>query len=174
MTTALLVVDLQQGMFDSNAPPHDGDAVLSRVADLLERARAGRVAVLHVRHDGGTGDNLELGTPGWVIHPAVAPREGEPIVEKDRCSAFYGTGLHEQLQTRGIARLVIAGMQTEFCIDTTCRAARDLGYDVVLVSDGHTTMDAPELPAAQIIAHHNRTLEMGGFVELSEAAAVAL
>ena len=62
----------------------------------------------------------------------------------------------------------VAGMQTEFCIDTNCRAAFDLGYKVVLAKDGHTTFDTPVLSAAQIIAHHNRTLN-GSFVELAAA-----
>ncbi len=85
--TALLVIDLQRGMFAATTP-YDGEAVLNRVAGLLDRARASGIPVLHVRHDGGSGDDLERGTPGWEIHPAVAPKDGEPIIDKDRCSAF--------------------------------------------------------------------------------------
>ena len=66
----------------------------------------------------------------------------------------------------GIERVIVAGLQTEFCIDTTCRAAMAPGLRVVLVSDGHTTFDTPDLSAAQIIAHHNRTLAGGGFCAL--------
>lgn len=171
MTTALLVIDLQRGMFGASRAPHDGEAVLSRVADLLARARAEQVPVLHVQHDGGPGDDLQRLTPGWEIHPAVAPRGGEPVVEKTVCSAFHGTDLDEQLRARGVTRLVIAGMQTEYCIDTNCRAAHGLGYEVVLVKDGHTTFDTPVLSGAQIVAHHNRTLK-GSFVDLVEAATV--
>lgn len=171
MTTGLLVIDLQRGMFTASQPAHDGDAVLSRVADLLARARARRVPVLHVQHDGGPGDDLERLTPGWEIHPAVAPQDGEPVVEKARCSAFHGTDLDAMLRARGITRLVIAGMQTEYCIDTNCRTAHGLGYEVVLVKDGHTTFDTPVLSGSQIVAHHNRTLN-GSFVDLAEAAAV--
>ena len=69
-------------------PPYNGEAVLNRVAGLLDRARASGIPVFHVRHDGGSGDDLERGTPGWEIHPAVAPKDGEPIIDKDRCSAF--------------------------------------------------------------------------------------
>jgi nicotinamidase-related amidase len=172
MATGLLVIDLQRGMFGPGGSPHDGDAVLSRVAGLLGRARARGIPVLHVRHDGGPGDSLERQTPGWEIHPAVAPQGGEPIIDKENCSAFHGTDLQERLQARGIMRLVVAGMQTEYCIDTTCRAAHGLGYTVALVGDGHTTFDSPTLPAAQIVAHHNLTLQRGGFVDLVEAAAV--
>jgi len=148
--------------------------VLTRVAGLLRRARERGLPVLHVRHGGGPGDPLERGTEGWDIHPAVTPRRDEPVIDKDRCSAFDGTDLGERLSSRGIDRLIIAGMQTEFCIDTNCRAAHALGYSVVLVRDGHTTFDTPDLTAAQVIAHHNRALSWGGFVELAEAATVEL
>jgi nicotinamidase-related amidase len=170
--TALLVIDLQRGMFAAT-DPYDGEAVLNRVAGLLDRARASGIPVFHVRHDGGSGDDLERDTPGWEIHPAVSPKDGEPIVDKDRCSAFDATDLHERLRVLGLERLVIAGMQTEYCIDTNCRAAHGLGYRVALVSDGHTTFDNSTLSAKQIVAHHNLTLRNGGFVELVEAEAVA-
>lgn len=171
MTDALLVIDLQRGMFTGTQAPYDGAAVLSRVSDLLARARAQDVPVLHVQHDGGPGDDLERLTAGWEIHPAVAPRPGEPVIEKAQCSAFQGTTLHDQLRAKGVTRLVIAGMQTEYCIDTNCRLAHELGYRVVLIEDGHTTFDTATLTGAQIVAHHNRTLR-GSFVELAKASDV--
>lgn len=168
MSTGLLVIDLQRGMFTDVQKPHDGEGVLSRVAGLLKRARANGIPILHVQHDGGPGDPLSKPGVGWEIHPDVAPRPGEPVIGKARCSAFPGTDLDAHLKRLGITRLVIAGMQTEMCIDTNCRAAADLGYKVVLAKDGHTTFDTPVLSAAQIIAHHNRTLD-GSFVELAAA-----
>jgi nicotinamidase-related amidase len=173
MTTALLIIDLQRGMFEAGETPHEGEAVLSRVAALAERARGEGVPVLHVRHAGDPGDPLEKGTPGFEIHPKVAPKRDEPVITKTRCSAFFDTPLREELTRRGIERLVVAGMQTEYCVDTSCRAAADLGYKVVLVKDGHTTFGNGVLPAEKIVAHHNRTLGGGGFVELSEAERVA-
>jgi nicotinamidase-related amidase len=174
MATALLLVDLQRGMFSQEQVPHDGEAVLRRVSDLLGRAREQGVAVLHVRHDGGQGDALKRGTAGWEIHPAVAPQGTEPVIDKDRCSAFDRSDLHARLSARGIDRLIVAGMQTEFCIDTNCRAAHALGYSVVLASDGHTTFDTPSLTAAQVVEHHTRILHWGGFVEPVACAEVRL
>jgi nicotinamidase-related amidase len=173
VTTALLIIDLQRGMFEAGDRPHEGEAMLSRVAALAERARGEGAPVLHVRHAGDPGEPLEKGTPGFEIHPKVAPRPGEPVITKTRCSAFFDTPLQEELKRRGIDRLVVAGMQTEYCVDTSCRAAADLGYKVVLVKDGHTTFDTNVLPAEKIVAHHNRTLGGGGFVELGEAERVA-
>ena len=70
-----------------------------------------------------------------------------------------------QIDGFGVPTLIVTGMKTQYCIDTTCRAAADLGYTVVLVSDAHTCMDTPQLTAPQIIAHHNATLA-GPFVRL--------
>jgi nicotinamidase-related amidase len=166
MPTALVVVDVQQGMFTCDRPAYHAAEVLERIATLLERGRAAGVPIFHVRHDGGPGHILAKGSAGWPHHPAVAPRTGELIIDKRHSSAFHDTDFHARLTERGIDRLVIAGLQTEMCVDSACRAAVALGYRVVLASDGHTTWDTPALPAERIIAHHNRTLGRG-FAELS-------
>jgi nicotinamidase-related amidase len=165
MATALLVIDVQQGMFMLSRPLYQGDQVVERISSLLRRARACGVPVFHVRHDGGPGHILERETAGWQFHPAVAPRKGEPVIDKRHSSAFQDTPLHERLKRSEVDEVVIAGMQTEYCVDSACRAAAALGYRVVLASDAHTTFDTSALSATQIIAHHNLTLG-GGFAEL--------
>jgi nicotinamidase-related amidase len=172
MRSALVVVDVQQGMFMPPTPAFQGEAVVERITGLLARARAQKLPVIHIQHDGGPGDVLAHGSQGWQPHGGVAPAPGEPIVEKRYCSAFQETDLGSRLAAAGIERIIVAGLQTEFCIDTTCRAAMALGLKVVLVSDAHTTFDTPDLSAAQIIAHHNRTLSGGGFCELQPAAKI--
>jgi nicotinamidase-related amidase len=168
MTSALVVIDMQQGLLNEQPAPYRSGEVLQNVGDLLGRARAAHVPVFHVQHDGGAGDSLAKGSAGWPHHPAVAPREGEPVIEKRQSSAFHDTDFHDRLQRVGVDRLVIAGMQTEYCVDSACRAAAALGYHVVLVSDAHTTFDSSALPAERIIAHHNGTLG-DAFVELAAA-----
>ena len=171
MTMALVIIDMQQGMFTDAIPPHQGEAVLQRCADLLGRAREAGVPIFHVQHDGPEGDPLHKGTPGFPHHPAVAPKAGEPVIVKQNISAFHGTDFDRQLKSKGIDRLVVAGMQTEMCIDSACRAAKALGYRVVLADDAHTTFDTQVLPAERIVAHHNATLN-GAFVELAKTADV--
>ncbi len=94
----------------------------------------------------------------WQIHPAVTPHEGEPVIQKESPDSFHATCLQEELEARGIKRLVITGGQTQYCVDTTVRRAASQGYDVVLVSDAHTTEDSETLPAKQMIAFSNETL----------------
>jgi nicotinamidase-related amidase len=165
MSTALVIIDMQEGMFADVVEPYRGGEVLERIGKLLERARSSNVPVFHVQHDGGPGDILAKGSAGWPHHPAVAPRGGETVIEKRHSSAFHDTDFHARLTRASVDRLVIAGMQTEMCVDSACRAAAALGYRVVLASDAHTTFDTRVLPAERIVAHHNNTLD-GAFVEL--------
>jgi nicotinamidase-related amidase len=161
MTTALLIVDVQQGMFMLKRPPHQGDEVVGRIAALLTDARASHKPIFHIRHNGGPGHILEPNTAGWAFHPKVTPQEGEPVIDKRHSSAFQKTLLDEHLKQSGVDTVVITGLQTEYCVDSACRAAFALGYCVVLASDAHTTFATTVLPAARIIVHHNLTLGDG-------------
>lgn len=173
---ALLLIDVQRAFFDGSAAPpvHDAEALLDRIAGVLSRARAAGVPIIHVQHTEPEDPLFAPGSTGWQLHPAVTPHGGEPVVEKRTPDAFLDTDLAALLDRSETRDLVIAGNQTEFCVDTTCRRARSLGYDVTLLSDGHSTWDSGDLTAAQIIDHHNRVLEGGQFVRLAQAAAVEL
>lgn len=172
--TALLVIDLQLGMFNGAwiVPIHAGEALLTRVQALLAQARAAGAPVIYVRHAGGAGHLLEYGTANWQIHPAIAPAPGETIVEKRTPDAFHETTLSTALAATGAKRLIVTGAQTEVCVDATCRRAFSLGFEVTLVSDAHSTWDGATLTADQIIRHTNQTLARR-FVRLvsSEGAA---
>ena len=172
--TALVVVDTQLGMFASPGVPPvpDGERLLRNIETLLRRARETGVDVVHVQHAGGPGHPLQKGTDGWRIHPRVAPLEGEPVVGKETPDSFLRTTLAEELEARGTGRLVLAGMQTEYCVDTTCRRAFGLGYDVTLAGDAHGTWDGDGLSAAQIVAHHNAVLG-ASFAEVVPTAHVS-
>ncbi len=80
-------------------------------------------------------------------------------MRKASCDAFFETDLVERLAERDVTRLVIGGCMTQFCVDTTCRRAVSVGYDVSLIADGHMTADMGDLTFAQIIAHHNALLD---------------
>ncbi len=156
--TALVVIDVQNGVVDWDDPACRGDEVLARIGELLSKARAAGAHVIYVQHDGDEGGRLAVGTRGWEIHPAVAPAAGETVVRKRAADSFHETTLEEELSGRGVRRLVVAGCRTQYCVDTTCRRATTLGYDVTLASDAHTTID-DKLSAAQIVEHHNSTLD---------------
>ncbi|MDR3552886.1 MAG: cysteine hydrolase family protein [Clostridia bacterium] len=155
--TVLLVIDMQVAMFSfAGMPPYRGEEVLRNIKELLVTTRGSGTPVVYVQHtDGG---KFAKETPTWEICPEIAPEPGEKVFQKPFSDSFYKTDLHEALQGMGITRLVVAGMQTEFCVDTTCRRAFSLGYETTLVSDAHTTFDSKILTGEQIVRHHNRIL----------------
>ena len=149
--TALIVIDMQVALFDG---AHRIANVSGNVRALASRARAADVPVIYLQHCHDRYNEMMKGQPGWQIHPDVGRVDGDLVVEKTASDSFYRTSLHDTLQGLGVTKLAVTGMQTEFCVDATCRAALSHGYDVMLVSDGHTTADSL-LPAQQIIDYHN-------------------
>jgi nicotinamidase-related amidase len=157
--TALLIIDAQCNMLEGRYAVVDAGDVLRVLGRLLADARHAGAPVVHVQHDGPAGAVDEPGTEGWQIHPALAPGPGEPVVQKRSPSAFDGTDLATMLESLGVGRLIVAGMQSELCVSATCRAARERGYDVVLVGDGHGTFDDGPRPAADVARGVNAALE---------------
>lgn len=167
---ALLVIDMQQGLFHGPVSPHSADTVLSNICLLIAKARQAQVPVFFARHTGPDDSPFSKQSPLTLLIPEMdVNAERDIVFIKKYPSCFRDTDLNLQLVQRGVKQLVIAGMKTEFCVDTTCRAAKELGFRTVLISDAHTTMDNEHLSANQIIDHHNVTLA-GPFVTLSNAA----
>jgi nicotinamidase-related amidase len=165
----LFVIDVQNAMFDE--PVHNGDQLLSKIGQLVAQAQASETPVIFVQHNTPAEGPMAPGAPGWQIHPSLAPSARDVIIQKWHPDAFQETQLQEELSKLGVSRLIVTGLQTEYCIDTTCRRAYSLGYEVTLVGDAHSTFDSETLPAAQIIAHHNAVLA-NWFARLQPAAAV--
>src|ERR1700761_1597589 len=107
--TALLVIDLQVGMFNGEkiAPMPGGEALLARVAGLQAEARRAGIPVIHVRHGDPPDDLLTRGTDNWQIHPMVAPVPGELIIDKATPDSFHDTELQSLLATKAIRRLIV-------------------------------------------------------------------
>jgi nicotinamidase-related amidase len=90
---------------------------------------------LRIGDPGPMGRILVRGEPGHAIVPENAPRTGEPVIDKPGKGAFYGTDLGRQLEARDVTHLVLAGVTTEVCVQTTMREANDRGYECLLVED---------------------------------------
>ena len=170
VNTALLIIDVQSAFFDKtyNVYAYNGEEYLARIKKLIIDARKAGVPVIYVQHDGAKGTPFDPGKSGWPIHPDIAPREGELVIHKPTPDAFYRTNLQSELDARGIRRLIIAGIQSDWCVDTTVRRAYSLEYNVTVVEDAHTTYDTEVLKAPQIIAHHN-SIYGGRFAKLVRA-----
>jgi nicotinamidase-related amidase len=166
--SALLVIDVQAGMFDEAYPVYAGEILLERIRLLIAKARSCGAPVIYIQHNEGPGEPLETNTPAWEIHSAVAPIDGDVILQKHTPDSFYDTNLQYTLDRLRVRRLILAGLQTEMCVDTTCRRVVSLGYDVVLAKDAHSTWDSGNLTARDIIEHHNHVLQ--GLAKTMESA----
>ncbi|NDZ74816.1 cysteine hydrolase [Streptomyces sp. SID10362] len=161
-TAALLVIDMQN---TTVAMAHRAAETVAAIAGLSERARAAGVPVVTVRQ---RDEGMVPGTEGWQVVPELAPREGEPVVDKTTPDSFLGTGLDETLRTLGVTEVIVTGFATEVCVDTTARQALSRGYDLVVVADGHTTSvrteeDVDLVPADRSVAQVNAVYRMIGW-----------
>jgi nicotinamidase-related amidase len=150
--TALLVIDVQNGVVAGN---YQRDEVVANISGLVEKARRERVPVIWVRH---SDEGLESGSGDWQIVPELSPDGSEPLIEKRYGDSFEDTTLENVLSGLGVGRLVVVGAQTDVCIRSTLHGAFARGYDAILVSDAHTTEDQTEWgapPPGQVIAHTN-------------------
>ena len=156
-SVALLIIDVQQALCSGANAAYDVDNVIQRINDVSRKARAAGAPVVVIQHETKGGD-MDHDTEGWKLPPALHVEGSDVFIRKTAPDAFLRTDLQEILQSRGITSLVICGLQSEYCIDSTTRRAMALGYPVVLVSDAHSTVDNGVLTAAQITAHHNKAL----------------
>jgi nicotinamidase-related amidase len=154
--TALLIVDVQTGLVAGTNPVYQLDALLENIATLIAQARTTGTPIISIQDN----DVDEIGSPGWQIHPTIAPEEGDLVIRKPETDAFYGTTLQQEMEARGIAQLIVVGCKSEVCVDATCRRATHLGDHVMLVSDAHSTTDNAILTAPHTIAYHNHILQM--------------
>ncbi|WP_454562712.1 cysteine hydrolase family protein [Pseudomonas sp. AIG] len=172
MPAALLIIDMQVGLFLGPEKPHDGERILANIQRLIAQARASQVPIFAVRHTGPEGSPIAAGSPFWQLLPALElDPEIDTLFDKSRPNAFQGTELARQLDAANVEDLYLVGMKSQFCIDSTCRSAADLGFKPVLVADAHTCMATAALAAESIINHHNATLG-AAFARLIDSAEV--
>lgn len=146
--TALLIVDVQTDIVENQ--PYRIQELLHRINLLKAHFKKNCGEIIFVRHDDGAGSSLEKGTPGWQICQDIAPTKGEKIFDKNYNSAFRRTGLREYLGQRGIDTLVLTGLQTEYCIDATCKVAFEYGFNVIIPEGTVSTLDNKYLKAEEI------------------------
>lgn len=184
--TVLLLVDLQNDYAPGGRMPLDGaDVAFERAAALLDAFRRRRAPVVHVRHESvRPGATFFLpGTYGAEFHDRVRPLPGEAVIVKHFPSAFRATPLAAELKECGIPRLVVAGMMTHLCIDSTVRAAVELGFDCTVAADacatralehGGVAVPAPHVHAAFLAALSGTFAKVDGVEAiLAREAAVA-
>jgi nicotinamidase-related amidase len=161
MTSALLLIDVQRTMLFPPEPLPDATEVLGALTELLARARRAGSVIVHVRNTGDpeVGDPDAPGTPGWEL--VFEPLPEEYVIDKLSADSFDGTRLDRLLPPE--SSLVIAGMQSEYCVRATSLAAIGRGHTVLLASGAHATYPDDQ-PAAEISAAVELELAAAGAV----------
>ncbi|TWH81657.1 cysteine hydrolase family protein [Sedimentibacter saalensis] len=151
--TILLVVDVQTALIEEH--PYNEQNVIDNIKRLITVARYNEKEVIYVRHDDGKGEELEYGTDGWQIYYEIKPNNNEKVFEKQYNSAFLKTGLKEYLDSKKIDTIILTGLQTEYCIDTTCKAAFEHGYKLIIPEETNTTFDNEYLDGQKLYNFYN-------------------
>ena len=143
--TALIVIDVQQGFDDPSwGPSTNVPTCEDNVARLLDFWRTNQIGpIVTVRHDSpNPASPLRPGAPGNQLKQMLSRRDDELLVTKQVNSAFYGRpDLHAWLTERGIGDVVLCGIQSNMCVETTARMAGNLGYEATVVWDATRTFD---------------------------------
>lgn len=142
--TALVLVDVQQAFleWEAGGMRRNNPGAVDSIARVLAAFRREQMAVFHIRHASREGGSaLAPDRPGFAPIEAARERDGEPVIVKHVNSGFIGTDLEDRLRAAGIATVVICGITTNHCVETTTRMAGNLGFDARLVSDACYTFD---------------------------------
>lgn len=165
--TALVLIDLQQGVVGRSWAPHSSASVIQNAVQLADKFRASQATVvlvnvafhrdgrdrLEVPVDAPMQFNLSALPPNWMeLVPEIGPRPGDLCITKRQWGAFYGTDLELQLRRRGVCTIVLGGIATNFGVESTARDAYERGYHQVFVEDAMSsfTAEAHEFPVKNI------------------------
>jgi len=157
MSTALLIIDVQRALCAGEYECFDIKRVIDTINGLSAKARKANIPVILIQHE-EEGDLLQFNSEGWQLAEGLETSDQDLRVRKTTGDSFYQTNLGALLQKRDVDRLIICGLQTDYCVNATVRQAHTLGYDVVLAADAHSTVDNGNMAAEDIIAEHNKDL----------------
>lgn len=162
MKRALLVIDIQTLLVE--AKPFVIAECLKVWQEAIAVCREKGIEVIYVRHND---EELIMGSRGWAIDKAVAPQAGEKIFDKHYNSAFKETGLQAYLDSQEIEHVIMMGMATNYCVDTTVKVAFELGYHVSVIENATTTFDEEDLTADQLVKHY-KSIWNGRFAQVAD------
>jgi nicotinamidase-related amidase len=173
MKTALLVIDAQESFrVRADWAETHNPAVIDRIVQLAEAARERDEPVYWVLHsEPGSGGVFDPALGHVRLMAELQPGD-EPVIVKTTINAFTSTDLEQRLRAAGVERIVICGIRTEQCVETTTRVASDLGFEVAFVVDATTTTAIGDLSAAAIVERTAAVLEAREFAKVVTTADV--
>ena len=165
----LLVVDMQKGIVDEEL--YDYENFMNRTVTLIDAARKNNVEVIFVQHDAGEDSGLSVGDEDFEIIDEIRPKEGEKVFIKKINSCFGNKDFREYMEKQEDKRLMIIGLQTNYCIDATVKSAFERGFEVIIPEGTNTTFDNDYMTGETTVRYYNDDVweEIVDSVTLEEA-----
>lgn len=166
----LLVIDMQKALVCDEL--HNYDAFLKNVTKLINTARKNNTEIIYFKHDAGKDSGMSSGDEGFEIANEVIPQDNEKVYIKTINSCFGNNDFANYLSNLGEKELMIIGLQTEFCIDSTIKSAFERGYKVFVPTLAHSTFSNNYLSAKTVIKYYNEWIWPDAFakcISLGEA-----
>ena len=168
----LLVIDMQKGLVDEDL--YAFDTFMDRTVRLVDAARKNNVEVVFVQHDAGPGSGMSVGDEAFEIVDRIAPKEGEKVFVKTINSCFGNKDFKQYMKRQEDKRLMIIGLQTNYCIDATVKSAFERGFGVIIPEGTNSTFDNDYMTGETTYRYYNEDVweELVDAVTFEEAIAM--
>ncbi len=165
----LLVIDMQKGLVDEDL--YDYENFLDRTLRLVEAARKNGIEVIFMQHDAGPGSGMSAGDEAFKMIDELSPEAGEKVFVKTINSCFGNRDLKAYLEQQEDKRLMVIGLQTNYCIDATVKSAFERGFDVIIPEGTNSTFDNNYMSAETTVRYYNEDVweEIVDAVSMEEA-----
>lgn len=165
----LLVVDVQKGIADEELYAYD--TFMDRTVRLIDAARKNHVEVVYVQHDAGPDSGLTAGDEDFEIAGQVKPMPGEKVFVKTINSCFGNREFADYIAQQEDKRLMVIGLQTNWCIDCTVKSAFERGYEVIIPGEANSTFDNDYMTGEVTYRYYNEEIwpSFGDCVTFEEA-----
>lgn len=165
----LLVIDVQKALVDEDLYAYE--TFVDSVVRLVDAARKNGVEVVFVQHDAGVGSGLSIGDEGFEIIDEIKPEAGEKVFVKTVNSCFGNKDFKAYMEQQTDRRLMIVGLQTNYCIDATVKSAFERGFEVIIPEGTNSTFDNNYMNAETTVRYYNEDVweEIVDSVTLEEA-----
>ena len=155
----LLVIDMQKGIVDEDL--YAFDIFMDRTVRLIDAARKNNVEVIFVQHDAGKGSGLSVGDDAFEIIDRIRPMQGEKVFVKTINSCFGNKDFKQYMKSQEDKRLMIVGLQTNYCIDATVKSAFERGYEVIIPEGTNSTFDNDYMTGETAVRYYNEDVWEG-------------
>ena len=149
----LLVIDMQKGIVDDEL--YAFDTLMDRCVRLVDAARKKRVEVIFVQHDAGPDSGLSVGDEGFEIISELRPEPGEKVFIKKINSCFGNPDFRNYMEQQEEKRVMIIGLQTNYCIDATVKSAFERGFEVIIPEGTNSTFDNDYMTGETTVRYYN-------------------